>query len=254
MNAFDLEAAVYDDTFTQTEIGLNQRQRVHDYLYPILNSKTKLNILELNCGTGEDALHMANFGHYIHATDKSSGMLQVARSKAKDAEVKNIIFSSFDLSKRLDFDQKYDVIFSNFGGINCISSQSVSLLASSLSQYLNPHGSFIGVIMPKQTLLEKVYRTLKNQKEIFTSRSETDPIRVKVNDGYVDTYFFNPDYITNSFSSLRLENVVSVGYLPSYLEKSPYYPILKQLDRLFSLCRVPSKYADHFLIHLKKSA
>src|SRR5262249_44012428 len=38
-------------------------------------------ILELNCGTGEDALHLARRGARVLATDISATMVQVAREK-----------------------------------------------------------------------------------------------------------------------------------------------------------------------------
>src|ERR1051326_614191 len=38
-------------------------------------------VLELSCGTGEDALHLAERGVRILATDPSAGMLEVARKK-----------------------------------------------------------------------------------------------------------------------------------------------------------------------------
>ena len=40
-------------------------------------------VLELSCGTGEDALHLAEQGVRILATDPSAGMLEVARKVAR---------------------------------------------------------------------------------------------------------------------------------------------------------------------------
>ena len=40
-------------------------------------------ILELNAGTGEDAVYFAQQGHNVHATDISAGMQEVADQKNK---------------------------------------------------------------------------------------------------------------------------------------------------------------------------
>ena len=55
-SGFDASATTYDTSFTNTEIGRLQRRRVYKYLNRYLNTSEPLNILELNCGTGEDAL------------------------------------------------------------------------------------------------------------------------------------------------------------------------------------------------------
>ena len=76
-NAFDQIASSYDETFTYTEIGKKQRNIVWDYLKRTLPADTQLDILELNCGTGEDALFLANIGHSVTATDASEEMLNI---------------------------------------------------------------------------------------------------------------------------------------------------------------------------------
>ena len=79
---FDIASAQYDTAFTFSKIGKAQRKMVFKYLNPILTQRQKLSILELNCGTGEDAIRFAQLGHHVLATDISEGMINVAKAKA----------------------------------------------------------------------------------------------------------------------------------------------------------------------------
>ncbi|MEO0560778.1 MAG: methyltransferase domain-containing protein, partial [Chloroflexota bacterium] len=77
--AFDALAPTYDDDFTETIIGHHLRERVHRRLDILFSAGDAL--LELGCGTGEDALYLAQRGVHITVTDASSSMLTVAREK-----------------------------------------------------------------------------------------------------------------------------------------------------------------------------
>ena len=82
---FDAMAAEYDTSFTHSLIGVRMRHAV----WRRLDARFQPNdhILELNCGTGEDAIHLAQRGLHILATDVSSTMLEVARAKAAQSNL-----------------------------------------------------------------------------------------------------------------------------------------------------------------------
>jgi SAM-dependent methyltransferase len=115
MSAFDTLASSYDDTFTNTQIGQYLRRRVHQRL--LRNFKAGDCVLELGCGTGEDALFLAEQGISVTATDGSEKMLQIAREKTQ--HLSNVEVQYFDLQKRV-LDGQFDGIFSNFGALNCL--------------------------------------------------------------------------------------------------------------------------------------
>ena len=77
MALFDALAATYDKDFTFTVVGKAQRQQVYDHIDAIISVPKALDILELNCGTGEDALYFASKGHQITATDISADLALV---------------------------------------------------------------------------------------------------------------------------------------------------------------------------------
>ena len=78
--AFDELASTYDETFTDTVVGRTLRRMVWARMARAFRAGQR--VLELGCGTGEDAIRLAEAGVRVVATDPSSHMLQLAREKA----------------------------------------------------------------------------------------------------------------------------------------------------------------------------
>ena len=71
--AFPRTAEKYD-AFSQDHPHLaRMRSKVHDHIVRRLPARSR--ILELNCGTGTDAVELARRGYFVHATDIAGGML-----------------------------------------------------------------------------------------------------------------------------------------------------------------------------------
>ena len=78
---FDQMAADYDDVFTRSMIGRAQRDSVWSVLNRTFRSGD--HILELNCGTGEDALFLSRNSIAVTACDASEQMIAVASSRLR---------------------------------------------------------------------------------------------------------------------------------------------------------------------------
>src|SRR5262249_61700541 len=72
-------AASYDVAFTESLIGRAQREVVWDLLKRVFHRGDR--ILELNCGTGEDALFLVRRGVSVVAYDASPRMIEVANQR-----------------------------------------------------------------------------------------------------------------------------------------------------------------------------
>lgn len=79
--AFDAEAEKYDAVFSDSAIGQLQRKRVRHFGDKILFDIAPHNILELNCGTGEDALWLAAGNRNVLVTDISGEMIGITKRK-----------------------------------------------------------------------------------------------------------------------------------------------------------------------------
>ncbi|MGV3698188.1 class I SAM-dependent methyltransferase [Flavobacterium sp.] len=254
--SFDKAAANYDKTFSDTFIGRMQRSLVHKELSKHLNKVR--NILEINCGTGEDAIWLARKGIKITATDISPKMIEVAKNKAVH---KNLDYSVSDM-KNLDTTfggQQFDMLFSNFGGLNCLTQSELEQFFIDSKGLLSDKGKMVLVIMPQNTLWEQVYFLAKAQ---FSNvlRRKKEMVLANVDGEKVPTYYFNPKDIVNlARPDFELIDHKPIGFFvpPSYLQgfftnKVPALNLLNVLEDRISNWSFLSKYADHYIITLQK--
>jgi SAM-dependent methyltransferase len=120
-SAFDGKAQDYDAEFTSSALGQELRARVWQRLAVVFLGHQR--ILELGCGTGEDAVRLARAGHRVVAIDASAEMIRVARQKAVDAGcAEHIEFHCLPMESldELPYEGRMDGVFSNFGAINCV--------------------------------------------------------------------------------------------------------------------------------------
>lgn len=145
---FDTLAPDYDASFTESVLGRTLRRAVWIWLDRVFAPGDR--VLELNCGTGEDAVHLATRGVRVLATDASFAMLDVARTKIHNADLDQAI----EL-RRLKIEQLSELIavfkgpldgaFSNFGGLNCVAD--LHGVAQALAALLRPGARVILCLM-----------------------------------------------------------------------------------------------------------
>ncbi|MCU0332917.1 MAG: class I SAM-dependent methyltransferase [Ignavibacteriaceae bacterium] len=259
--AFDTVAQSYDASFTHSVIGTAQRNVVWSYLERALSSNDELNILELNCGTGEDALWFGRKGHRLLATDISDEMLTITRMKIENAGLASHVETlKIDINKieQLEVKEKFDLIFSNFGGMNCISAIEMRQIPSALSRLLNANGRLIMIIMPRYCLWETSYFLIKlNFKKAF--RRYSNGTIAKLNELEFRTYYYTPNQMKKIFAKyFDVVNINPVGFFipPSYLEKffAPKvktFNFLRKMENFFSNQSILAGFSDHFLIDLQ---
>ena len=143
---FDGMAANYDRSFTASAIG--RRMRAAVWRRMDLAFRPGDCVLELNCGTGEDAVRLASRGVRVLATDASPRMLAITRAKVARAGLAELVEVT-----RVPIDElanhnplgPFDGVLSNFGGLNCAGS--LPDLARSLSARTRPGGRALLCVM-----------------------------------------------------------------------------------------------------------
>jgi SAM-dependent methyltransferase len=128
---FDSMAAGYDTGFTDTQIGMAMRRAVWQRMDARFEPGQR--VLELNCGTGADALHLAQRGVHVLATDVAPGQVEVTRRKAEAAGMEDRITvrrlalealagtaARAKITRFLLEPPTFDGALSNFGGLNCV--------------------------------------------------------------------------------------------------------------------------------------
>ncbi|MCO6175114.1 class I SAM-dependent methyltransferase [Flavobacterium sp. NRK F10] len=253
--SFDVEAIHYDSHFTYTSIGKAQRAMVYHHLQKHLTNP--LTILEINCGTGEDAIWLARQHHTVCATDISEKMIEVAKEKGSHPGLSFIQADIRAVSNHFNA-KDFDLVFSNFGGLNCLSPDEMDRFLKTTDTVLSANGKLILTLMPEGTLWEKLYFLLKGQFSKI-SRRKTAAVAT-LGEEKVITYYYNPKEIVNlSKDKFNTIEVKPIGFFipPSYLEpflknKKLFFKVLTRLDSLFKNLSFLAKYSDHYLIVLEK--
>lgn len=263
--AFDAAAQNYDQDFTQSAIGKLQRKRVLDYLDRQFNfQQSSLDILELNCGTGYDALYFLERGNNVLATDLSEEMLNSTKSRCrKYLETGKLKVERLDINKINGFQPQssFDLVFSNFAGLNCLDSASLQKATKRIAKLLKPNGRFISILLSRSCIWEQLYFGLKGDSKKALRRKSKEAVSAHVSGIYVDTYYYNPE----EFFELGHQQFEKVGLFgigitvpPSYLEpafqKRPgALSFLNKLEELVGHFSLLADRADHYLIDLKKT-
>jgi len=145
---FDPAAATYDTEFTDSVTGRALRTTVCHHLEGVFRPGQR--VLEVGCGTGEDAVWLARRGVEVVATDSSPAMLEVARRKAATAGVaERVSFAPLDLARiAVELPPPgvpFDGALSDFGALNCL--QERHGFAAALAGWLRPGALLATVVM-----------------------------------------------------------------------------------------------------------
>ena len=258
---FDEIAPAYDRDFTNNIIARELRDHVMLYVENQVLKGRISNILEINCGTGADALRFHAKGHQVLATDISRKMIEIARNKLHNFNTEGIEFrvaGFYDLDKILK-ERPWELLFSNFGGLNCIAPEELKTLFERLHHALKPNARIIGVVMPKFSLWEIFYFHLKGSKSQAFRRNSDKAVNIRLGGQVVPTWYYSPRMIKELAGEFRIRSFRPIGIAlpPSSLE--PYFIKHRNLLRFFSLAERAannisflSGCADHFLFDLEK--
>ncbi len=156
---FDRAAKSYDREFARSPLGQELRTIVRERL--AASFKPGDRVLELNCGTGEDAVWLARRGVQILATDVSREMLNRTSEKAAACGLTSMIqVGRLDLARPGPeyIGRKFEGVFSNFGGLNCATD--LEPLASMLAECVVPGGTLVLVFMGRYCAWEMAWHCL----------------------------------------------------------------------------------------------
>lgn len=255
---FDNNAAGYDTEFTTSPIGVLQRNRVYHYLKPLLGSNTR--VLEVNCGTGHDAIHLAPMVKSYLATDASREMVKICRQKHEAKLLSNLTFAVMDL-KDLSFttDHHFDLLLSNFGGLNCLSPSQLKNFSNAIQPFMASGARLVLVVMPKKCWIENAWYKLRKDTRIYR-RNTVEGVATEVSGTSFYTYYYSPADIAEIFEGgfiVRKIKPIGLFIPPSYLN-----PLFKKrkwllrclylLELMFGRFSAFGNYADHCYIELVK--
>jgi ubiquinone/menaquinone biosynthesis C-methylase UbiE len=206
--AFSRTAEKYD-AFAEDHPHLTRlRKKVYEHISRLLPRDSR--IVELNAGTGVDAVELARRGYFVHATDIAPGMLERARDKMKRSGLRDRITvqeCSFTETVKIQ-GAPFDAVFSNLGGLNCIAD--LSPVIKQLSKILRPGGIVTWVLMPHICLWEMAEVFRGNFRVAFRRFSHLG-VTTHLEGLHFDVYYFSPHQVIkwfgDDFDLLALEGL-----------------------------------------------
>lgn len=206
--AFSRTAEKYDAFAADHPNQTRMRNKVYSHFSRLVPPGSS--VLELNCGTGTDAVELARRGYRIHATDIATGMLARLRAKVTRLALQDRITveeRSF-LSLSDVPGAPFDAVFSDLGGLNCIAD--LSPVIRQLPKVLKPNGIVTWVLMPHVCLWEMA-EILRGHPRLAFRRFSRGAVRSHLEGLYFDVYYFSPKqtirWFGDDFQLLSLEGL-----------------------------------------------
>lgn len=258
-DAFSATAEAYD-AFAVSHPHLT---RIRERVYAIVERQVPhgASLLELNAGTGTDAVQLARRGYRVHATDVAAGMLERLRDKVESGGLHGTVTaqqcSFLDLDRVTD--GPYDAVFSNLGGLNCTAD--LAPVAAGLDRLLRPGGVAVLVVMPPVCLWELAL-VLTGQVRLATRRLRRGGTIAHLEGRYFPVHYFTPAQVVRAFGpAYDVVSVEGLSVLTPTLESKNLavrhpllYGALAWLDDRACSHRPFSRWGDFAVVVLRRVA
>jgi len=254
--AFDAMAEDYDRIFTHSMLGKAQRSLVHGALGRRLRKGQR--ILDLNCGTGEDAVYLASLGISVFACDISERMIEIARQKVAHTDNSSAIDFAVCANEHLDSLADYapfDAVLSNFGGLNCTAD--LTRLARDLSRLVSPGGEVFLCMLGRVCAWEILWYAARGNWSKAFRRLKPGGAEALIRNAAIRVHYPSARDMKRALApSFRLMSWRGIGVTlpPSWLasvfqDRPRLVGLLTRIDRCLGVLSVSRGLADHILFH-----
>lgn len=253
---FSRQSLGYDGADRSNIILQDLRRQVYQHVAHFLKPQSR--ILELNAGTGIDALHFASQGHYVHATDLSDGMIdQIKRKIASNNISDRLTCQQLSFEELGEVTQSdFDYVFSNFGGLNC--AQDLSKITRHLHRLLKPGAYVTWVIMPPVCPWE-LLGMFKGKWRQASRRLKKGGVVAHVEGEYFRTYYHSVSNIVSAFGDgftlVKCEGLAALSPPPHRadlpLKRPGLYKVLRALDGGVRNVFPFNRWADHVVVTVR---
>ena len=147
-SGFDTLALSYDAVWTESPTGRLQRNAFWRLVAGLF--RPGQHVLDMGCGTGEDAVRLAREGVRVSAIDSSREMVRVARARGVNA-----LQLPIEQVERLD--AVFDGAISNFGALNCV--EDLQPVGRALARLIRPGGAVALCLLGRFCAWETLHTT-----------------------------------------------------------------------------------------------
>jgi len=258
VEAFENEAAYYDEDFENSPAMGRLRKLTTGIALNLF--KPGDTILEMNCGTGIDAITLASQGLNVTATDGSAAMVRETAKKIAQHNLANSI-----RVEQCPFEElaslrntRFDGAFSNMGGLNC--SPSLIPVAEALKQLIRPGGFLVACMLSRFSLWETGAFLLRGNAKMAFRRLQPEGADARLRDSRFRAYYHSPESVEKQFGpmfqkvSITGLNIFSPppGSRKAYKVLGKARFLLEQLDDSVATLAPFNRIGDHFVIVLER--
>jgi ubiquinone/menaquinone biosynthesis C-methylase UbiE len=259
--AFDSVAVDYDGDRGNNAAIQDMRQEMWRWLDQIFPPASRL--IDLGCGTGLDAIRMAQLGHSVTATDWSAEMVRRTGDRAQHERltdrVRSIHIGAHQL-QQLGDQGCYDGAYSNLGALNCV--PDLADLSHQCARLLKPGGKLVFAVIGRLCPWEAAYYLLQRRWARVKVRYRHGSVPVNMNRHTIWTRYYTPREFYRAFETqFQLAHYrglcvfVPPPYLLSFRTRHPrWHERLWRLDRCVAGWPLLRSIGDHFLIVMRKRA
>jgi ubiquinone/menaquinone biosynthesis C-methylase UbiE len=258
--AFDSVAADYDGPRGNNALIQDMRAEMWRWLEATFAPGSRL--LDLGCGTGLDAVRMAQLGYRVTATDWSPQMVARTHERAMQegglqGRVEALTVGAHEL-QRLGGDGEFDGAYSNLGALNCV--PDLKAVARECARLLKPRGALVFTVMGRVCPWEIVHYVLRRQRARAMVRFEREVVPVRMNQRTIWTRYYGPSELYQAFEGeFTLERLRGLclfappPYLAGIRERhARWYRALWRMDLVSAGWPLLRNMGDHFLIVMRK--
>ncbi|MBA2611891.1 MAG: methyltransferase domain-containing protein [Bacteroidetes bacterium] len=259
-DAFNAQSSKFDAITTSNPMEVLYRDIVRKHVLSFASRGQ--NMLELNCGTGLDAVFFAENGLIIHATDNADGMLEQTVLKIKSKNLENKISTqkcSFNELDKINAGKQFDQVFSNFGGLNC--AEDMHQVVKQLDPLLNKK-AMVHFVLIAPVCLWELAAAFKGRFKYAIRRLSKKGAHSHLEGHYFTTYYYSASYIKKSFGqNYEMLQIRSLGCFlpPTFKEHFPkkwpnLFGFLKKIELSVNTLWPFNRIGDLYIITLKKTA
>src|SRR4051812_14624051 len=248
--AFDSVAADYDGPRGNNALI----QRMRDTMWREFETRfaTGERVIDLGCGTGIDAVHLASRGRRVLATDWSPAMVERTTARAATAGVhERVEARCLGAHQLAALGGSFDGAYSNFGPLNCV--PDMGEFAWQCGRLLRPGGHLVASVIGRICPWEYLYYRFRRPERARIRRA-VGPVAVQMNGHAIWTTYYRPMEFAAHFradfevvSSRALSLFLPPPYLVKWQEKFPrVFAALGRLDDFAGRWPVLRNAGDHF--------
>ena len=197
--AFDSVAADYDGPRGNNALIQDMRREMWRWLDVSFPRQSRL--LDLGCGTGLDAVRMAERGHQVLATDWSPRMVARTEARAAGARVSDRVnaaaIGAHELA-RIEGSSLFDGAYSNLGALNCL--PDLTPVSRECSRLLKTGGRLVLTVIGRWCPWEIAYYGCRADWSRIGVRFARGMVPVRMNGHTVWTRYWTPARLYRAFA------------------------------------------------------